>query len=218
MVDGRRSWHRRSLSSCSRRWRIAPVAASAASTGKRFGVRRLDAALVLSFVGATSSKERKRRRAAALQSAEEIGTLSSNAVERPLIATPPEAPRPVPAAPRSWGLRLVIAVLAPAVAAGVALSIHQFLPNGQILPMSWMDKLPAWQHPYPLLLDGLLALSLLAAVVQWAWRPLRPWVRHYAPLLAGALVLLCLLDLMTVKLAWLRLPFFPGPDDVLGAL
>src|SRR5205823_11039079 len=68
---------------------------------------------------------------------------------------------PVPAAPRSWGPRPIVGVLAPAVAAGVALALHQLLPNRQMLPMSWMDKLPAWRHPYPLLLDGLLAASLL---------------------------------------------------------
>ena len=57
----------------------------------------------------------------------------------------------------------------------------------------------------------------MLVAVQWVWRPLRPWVRHYAPLLAGAVLAFCLWDLITLKLDWMTLPYFPGPDEVLAA-
>ena len=35
---------------------------------------------------------------------------------------------------------------------------------------------------------------------------------------AGATALLCIWDLITLKLAWLPLPYFPGPDEVFGGM
>jgi NitT/TauT family transport system permease protein len=84
--------------------------------------------------------------------------------------------------------------------------------------MSWLDTLPAWQHPYPLILLALLAASFLLAGVQWVWRPLRPWLVDYAPLVAGGIGLSCFWELITAKFAWMPQPFFPGPDQVFGAL
>src|SRR5262245_1673842 len=104
------------------------------------------------------------------------------------------------------------------VAALGALLIHLRLPNGQSLPVTWMDPLPSWQHPYPLLLANLLAISFLVALLQAVWRPSRPWVRHYAPLLAAAIVLLSVSDPVTQQLNWMALPYFPGPDIVLGSV
>jgi NitT/TauT family transport system permease protein len=103
----------------------------------------------------------------------------------------------------------VARILAPAVAAVVALLVHRLLPNKQI-------TLPT--RLYPLLLQVLLGSALLLAITQWAWRPLREWTRHYGPLLAGAIFVLCIWDLITLKLAWMMLPFFPGPDMVFQAI
>jgi NitT/TauT family transport system permease protein len=141
-----------------------------------------------------------------------------------VLAAEPELTRPAAGAARGRGRAPTAAVLAPAVAAGTALLIHWLLPvrqalaDGEPLPPTWMDDLPAWQRPYPVLLAGLLGLILLAAVAQWAWRPLRPWARHYGPLTAGALFVLCLWELVTAKFAWLPWPYFPGPDRVLGGM
>jgi NitT/TauT family transport system permease protein len=189
--------------------------------------------------------------------------LASNAVE-PLedLAEEPEAASPgttrisrfvTPGTPL---LALVCALLA-------ALAIHVFLPNQQAPPPGWMDALPWWQHPYPMLLGILLVGTLVWATAQWIrpslgrlyfayapriagvwwvallvalWRRLpfanalgAWWVALLvalwrllslatAPLVAGAVVCLGIGELITVKWAWLPFPFFPGPDDVLGAL
>jgi NitT/TauT family transport system permease protein len=147
----------------------------------------------------------------------ENAAVSSNLVEPEALDAEPEHPRPAPGAGRARRLRPG-AALAPALMALVALAVHHLIANRQLLPMSWMDKLPVWSHPYSVLLLGLLAVSLLAAVAQWGWPSLRPLVRHHGPLLAGALGLLCLWELVTAKLAWMPQPYFPGPDEVLGAL
>ena len=107
------------------------------------------------------------------------------------------------------GGRAVAAVLSPAVAASAALLVHILVPNRQSGPPT---------GPYPILLAALLALALAFAAAQWAWHRLRPWVRHHAPLLAGAVVGLGAWDLVTLKLAWMPLPYFPGPDMVLRGM
>jgi len=101
------------------------------------------------------------------------------------------------------------AILAPAVAAIAALALHFGLSNGQIAPPT---------RAYPLMLTVLLTLSLLLAALQGVWRASRPWVRHYAPLLAGAILTVCVWDVVTLKLALMPMPYFPGPDMVLQSM
>lgn len=145
--------------------------------------------------------------------------MSTNTIEPAVLEeVSAEKPQLTSGETRDRGFRLAANVLAPAVAAAAALAAHQFLPIKQELPMSWMNSLPEWQHPYPLLLQALFAASLLAAGVQWIWRPLRGWVVHYAPLLAGLISLSCVWEFITAKMAWMPQPFFPGPDEVLGAM
>jgi NitT/TauT family transport system permease protein len=118
-------------------------------------------------------------------------------------------PRPAPAAVRGrpgWG---AVAVLAPSAAALVALLLHRYLPGRLSAPPSRL---------YPLLLERLAEAGFVVAAVQWAWRPLRRWARHNGPLLAGAILMLALWDLLTLKLAWLRPPYIPWPDQVLQVL
>jgi NitT/TauT family transport system permease protein len=115
----------------------------------------------------------------------------------------------MPPADGATGARGVAAVLAPVLAALAALLLHKLLPNRQI-------GLPTWL--YALLLQTFVVVAVVLAAIHWAWRPLRNGIRHYGPLLAGVAVWLCLWDLMTLKLAWLPLPYFPGPDMVLQAI
>jgi NitT/TauT family transport system permease protein len=121
-------------------------------------------------------------------------------------------------AARPGALTVAVRVLTPPLTALAALAVHWGLRDKQLLPMSWMDGLTAWQHPYPLLLAGLLVLSLAAAVAQAVWEPVRPWIRLKAPLWAGAILVLCAWEFITLKRAWLPQPYFPGPDQVLGAI
>src|SRR5262249_46953420 len=107
------------------------------------------------------------------------------------------------------GWRSTSAALALVSAALIGFALHRFLPDGQ-----GSSSNQASVRPYPVLLLLLLVVAGLTVGVQALWRSSRPWVRHYAPLGAGAVGLLCLWDLMTQKLGWLPMPFFPGPDRV----
>jgi NitT/TauT family transport system permease protein len=72
--------------------------------------------------------------------------------------------------------------------------------------------------PYPILLAVLLAATLLLAVIQVTCPRMRPWTAYHAPLMAGAIVVLAIWDLLTQKLAWMPMPFFPGPDRVFRSM
>jgi NitT/TauT family transport system permease protein len=98
---------------------------------------------------------------------------------------------------------------APAVAAILALLAHWLIPNRQT---SIATRL------YPGLLFALLAASLVLAAAQWLWERARAWVLDSSPLFAGGIALLCLWDTVTLKLAWMPLPYFPGPDPVLQGM
>jgi NitT/TauT family transport system permease protein len=116
---------------------------------------------------------------------------------------------PAESGARTRGGQAIVAALAPATSALAALLIHKVLPSRQ-------SALPT--RLYPLLLEIILVASLLLAVVQWRWQRIRPWVRHNAPLLAGAVLVLGVWDLVTLKLAWMPMPYFPGPDMVLQGM
>jgi NitT/TauT family transport system permease protein len=115
-------------------------------------------------------------------------------------------------------VRSAIAVLSPLLAAVAALAVHHILPDKQPPPITWLGVLPEWQHPYPVGLAAVAIGSALAALAQAALPALRPTVRHLAPHVAGALGAVIVWELVTTKTNWLRQPFFPGPDDVFGAL
>jgi NitT/TauT family transport system permease protein len=117
---------------------------------------------------------------------------------------------PSPQAVRTGAVRGVLAVLAPCVVAALALVLHSLLPaSQQLAPPSRL---------YPLVLEGFLVCALVVALAQWLWRPLRSWARHNGPLFAGAIALISIWDVVTLKLGLLPLPYFPGPDMVLQAI
>lgn len=144
--------------------------------------------------------------------------MASDTLDPPVQIGAPLVPPTVLGEPPRRGFRRAAAVLSPPVAALAALAVHELLDARRTPPMTWLDGLPHWRHPYPLLLVAGLAASLLAAMLQKVWRPLRPWVVHYAPLFAGLVIVLAFWEFTTVKMAWLPLPFFPDPDEVLGAM
>ena len=114
-----------------------------------------------------------------------------------------------PTAADACARRAAIAVLSPPVALGITLAVHWFVPNRQSTPSTWF---------YPTLLETLLAATCLFLLGQWAWRRLRPAAQHNGPLLAAAGLLLGLWDLVTLKLDWMPLPYFPGPEMVLAGM
>jgi NitT/TauT family transport system permease protein len=98
----------------------------------------------------------------------------------------------------------------PFVAVALALAVHHLLPNLQTtLPMAGR---------YHTLLAGLLGLTLIAGIINTVWPPMRSVFGPKAPLITLAVVVLCVWDLVTLKLGWMPLPYFPGPDMVLRGL
>jgi NitT/TauT family transport system permease protein len=106
---------------------------------------------------------------------------------------------------------VLIALLMPAAAA-LALLLHRWLPNQQS---------PIRTHAYPLFLEAVLGITLLAAAwvigfsllgksTRWSTAV----VRSIGPRAAVGILLLAGWDLITLKLALLPLPHFPGPDMV----
>src|SRR5580692_7271704 len=110
----------------------------------------------------------------------------------------PAAPRPETAehAPRQFAKRRWVAPIAVPVAAVLALGIH--------LGVSGTE--PALEtHSYTQLLAVVLGAFLLTAVVQPFSRPLRHWLREMGPIIAAAVVLLGLWEVITSGLRWLPL-------------
>lgn len=105
--------------------------------------------------------------------------------------------------------RAVLKVLLPSIAALAALLLHRCLPSKQ-------SSFPT--HAYPLVLEWVFAITLLAAAAAWPAAALRRWLRPKAPLAAVMILLVAAWDLITLKLALLPLPHFPGPDMVLQSL
>jgi NitT/TauT family transport system permease protein len=137
--------------------------------------------------------------------------MSTNVAEPPVLASRPSC--------KTGGGRLLPpAALAAGVAVPLAaLAAHFLLPNKQAESLNWLVELPKWQHPYPLFLCSMAAAGL-AGSIAFTLGYLRSVLRLYSPLLAGVALWLLLWEYTTVKTNWLRLPFFPGPDDVLGGL
>ena len=133
--------------------------------------------------------------------------VTSEAVESPFVNEAAEAPF----RGRQIARDVLIAALAPA-AALVALLLHLELPNQQ-------SPLPT--HAYPVFLECVLGLTLLAAEWVLGFSLLDPsarrrlaTVRSMGPLMAVGILLLAAWDLITLKFALLPLPHFPGPDMV----
>lgn len=97
----------------------------------------------------------------------------------------------------------------PVAAAALTLGVHVNAPNQQTF---------AIDGQYRTLLVALLALNVLLFAVSLAPSKLKPWLQLNAPLAAASIALLALWELVTLKLGLLPLPYFPGPDKVLGAL
>ncbi|MHC5542331.1 ABC transporter permease, partial [Singulisphaera rosea] len=94
-------------------------------------------------------------------------------------------------------------------AAALALLVHVALPNAQLPPPIRL---------YSGLLGALVVVSLILPVMQWAGGAAGSWAKHRTPLFAGAILWLLLWDFATLKMAWMPMPYFPGPDWILLAM
>jgi NitT/TauT family transport system permease protein len=100
-------------------------------------------------------------------------------------------------------------LLAIPLAVAVAFVVHLWASKNQ----------PAAEtHSYTLFLEGIALLSIVAAVVQLFSSYLRRWMQHMCPIIAAAVSLLCLWEVITSGFRWLPMPYFPGPAGVLQSL
>jgi NitT/TauT family transport system permease protein len=100
-------------------------------------------------------------------------------------------------------------LLAAPLAALFALAVHLLVSKSE----------PAVDtRSYSVFLGVILAASLVAAAVQPLWSGLRRWMVHMCPILAAAVMLLCLWEGITSGFRLLPLPYFPGPAAVLQNL
>lgn len=109
---------------------------------------------------------------------------------------------------RDWRRELVTGLI-PAAAAMLVYAIHQTVPDRQD---------PDETQVYSLFLKGFAGLSVLTLLVQFFWAAVRNWYRPRIAFLSVGILVLGVWDLITLKLAWLPLPYFPGPEKVAGSL
>ena len=121
-------------------------------------------------------------------------------VTRGTLAVPPTAGK-------KW-VRHVVCSL-PLLALLLALASQLCVTNKQVF---------ATEAVYPWFLKEMLAIYLLALILAACWRAFGQWLRNVAPLLTLGVVFFLVWELVTFKLGLLPLPYFPGPDKVLGYL
>lgn len=106
------------------------------------------------------------------------------------------------------GLPLRIVFALP-VAALIALVIHFGAAKNQA---------PAETRSYTIFLEIVIGVGILASVIQVWWSYLRRWVEDMSPIVAAAVLLLSVWEVITSGLRWLPLPYFPSPAGVLQSL
>ena len=125
-------------------------------------------------------------------------SLSSLQVEPPPVSVAEQRARtargPV-AAPLSKPRLLTL--LAVPVATSIALALHFFVAQ---------KEPPAETHSYTLFLCVVLGAGILMAVVQPWWACLRRWMGNMCPILAAAVLLLSVCEMITSGLRLLPLP------------
>jgi len=112
----------------------------------------------------------------------------------------------VAAAPPGLGLGALVAV---PIAAAVGLGVHLAVLKNDPEPDT---------TSYTVFLGGVIGLSVIFGVIQFFWIGLRKWMAHMFPIIAAALGLLCLWELVTSGFRFLPLPYFPSPASVLRNL
>ena len=138
------------------------------------------------------------------QQATELMMMPGMAPEHPAVAAPTGRDKRggVSAMTVARSLALPCSVL-------VALAIHYWVPNSAPTQHT---------HSYPTLLVALLGVGVLVGIGQTFSRRVRWWVREVAPLMAAFTLTMGAWELITIKLGWLPLMYFPPPENVLQTL
>lgn len=136
------------------------------------------------------------------------------AADSPAEAQPGQAlayvtPTPVARSSPALSVRAIITAIAMPLAAAVALLVHYLAPNNEPV---------ASTNYYASFLLVLAGITLLLAFAQLTLPSLRYWIMPKAPLLSAAILVVCAWQLITLKLALLPLPYFPGPELVLQSI
>jgi len=100
-------------------------------------------------------------------------------------------------------------MLAVPVACIFSFAIHLAVSKKQPLPET---------HLYSSFLIIVFALAIVAAAVQRFWPRLDAWINHMGPIIAVAMLLLCVWEVITSGFRWLPMPYFPSPAGVLQSL
>jgi len=131
------------------------------------------------------------------------------ASETPAIAgskSVTRAPKPVPTAGVHYRPQTLLAIPIGAIA---SLAIHHFVPKSEPMPKS---------HYLPMLLLVMLGFGIVMAVIYPFSARVRKWMRLMCPILGVAILTAGIWELITSCLGWLPLPYFPGPEAVIGSL
>jgi NitT/TauT family transport system permease protein len=100
-------------------------------------------------------------------------------------------------------------LLALPLTTAIALGVHFFVSE---------TEPPAETRSYTIFLGAILGAAIAMVAMQPRWPGLRRWMRNMCPVLAAAVVLLCLWEVVTSGLRLLPLPYFPSPAGVLRSL
>lgn len=100
-------------------------------------------------------------------------------------------------------------MLGLAGAAVAALVIHLLISDGEP---------PAETHSFTVFTGILLGLVLLSLTAQFFWSGLRQRLRETGPIIAAALALMVLWEVITTGIRLLPLPYFPSPARVIQSM
>ena len=100
-------------------------------------------------------------------------------------------------------------LLAIPAACLIAMGVHGLVSKNQSLSEARL---------YFYFLGAILALAIVGAVVQPFWAGLRKWMKHMCAIIAAAVMLLTIWEVITSGLRLLPLPYFPAPAGVLQSL
>lgn len=124
----------------------------------------------------------------------------------PIPATP-DAPARAPfAAPSTAPLRTLVAW---PIATLIALIVHLVAAR---------QELPTETTTYFIFLEIYMGAAAAAVALQPFSAALRRWVSEMGPILAAAITLLAIWEIITAGLHWLPMPYFPSPAGVLQSL